>query len=69
MTMDIAAEATCNYLFNKLNEANGTIATQTGTIAELTAKLAEATKPKDETNGQIKTQEAVKASRPKRQTG
>lgn len=43
---DIAANASANYLFHRLNEAIGTIATQTGTIAELQSQLAEAQMPK-----------------------
>lgn len=43
---DIAANASANYLFHRLSEAIGTIATQTGTIAELQHQLAEAQKPK-----------------------
>lgn len=43
---DIAANASANYLFHRLSEAIGTIATQTGMIAELQHQLAEAQKPK-----------------------
>lgn len=42
----IAANASANYLFHRLSEAIGTIATQTGTIAALQHQLAEAQKPK-----------------------
>lgn len=46
----IAANASANYLFHRLSEAIGTIATQTGMIAELQAQLAEATRPKEKSD-------------------
>lgn len=45
---DISADATANYLFQRLNEAIGTIATQTGEIAQLKHDLSQATKPEDQ---------------------